>query len=129
MKRILLLAAALVAAAVPVTYAHHSFSVDYHEDQMVTIEGEIQEFQYRNPHAIVVIRVQDAQGQSANWAAEWVGAGRLGQTGITAETLNAGDRVRIDGSPGRDPAAHRIHLKAIERPADGWTWAGRNRRR
>ena len=129
MKRILLLAVALVAAAVPVAFAHHSFAVDYHEDQMVTIEGDIQEFQYRNPHAIVIVRLQDAQGQAANWAAEWVGAGRLGQTGITAETLKPGDRVRIDGSPGRDPAAHRIHLKAISRPADGWTWAGRNRRR
>jgi hypothetical protein len=128
MKRILLLAG-VMAALVPAAYAHHSFAVDYFEDQRVSLEGEIQEFLFRNPHAVVVFRVQDEQGKSVTYSAEWVGAGRLGQQGITADTLKPGDRVRIAGAPGRDPAAHRIHLREIERPADGWTWANRNRRR
>jgi hypothetical protein len=127
MKRTLLLVA-MLAAGVP-AFAHHSFSVDYLEDQRVTLEGDIVEFQYRNPHAMVMFRVPDEQGQPVTYAAEWVGAGRLGQQGITPQTLKPGDRVRIEGAPGRDPSAHRLHLKGIERAADGWTWAGRNRRR
>jgi hypothetical protein len=65
----------------------------------------------------------------ATYGAEWAGAGRLGRQGITADTIRPGDRVRIDGSPGRVEAERRIHLKGIERAADGWSWAQRNRRR
>ena len=127
MKKLVL--AGVLLAAVPAAYAHHSFAADYFEDRMVTVEGEITEFNYRNPHAFVVVRAPDKDGQMVSFAAEWAGAGRLSQQGITADTLKPGDRVRIEGAPGRDASAHRLHLKSIERPADGWTWAGRNRRR
>lgn len=109
--------------------AHHSFAAEYFEDQMVSLEGEVTEFQYRNPHAWVMFRVQDPQGQMAVYSAEWVGAGRLGQQGITADVLKPGDLVKISGSPGRNASQRRLHLKGIERPADGWTWANRGRRR
>lgn len=118
-------------AVVPAAWAHHSFAVDYHEEQMVHIEGDVTEFRYRNPHAVLLVQALNEQGQMVVFAAEWAGAGRLGQQGITAETLKAGDRVRIDGSPGRVSADHKIHLKHIERLSDGWQWGGfgRGRRR
>ena len=124
----MLLLAAAVLAMVPAVSAHHSFAAEYFEDRSVTLEGEVEEFRYRNPHAWVMVRVQEADGRTVTYGAEWAGAGRLGRQGITADTIKAGDRVRIDGSPGRNDAEHRIHLKAIERPADGWSWA-RGRRR
>ena len=126
MRYLLLVGAVL--AGVSAAQAHHSFAAEYFEDQMVTLEGDIEQFQYRNPHAWVMIRVQDEEGRLNTYSAEWVGAGRLGQQGITAETLKAGERVIIDGSPGRNASDRRLHLKAIQRPADGWTWAGRNGR-
>ncbi len=119
----------LCALLVTTAYAHHSFSADYHEDRSATIEGTVEEFLFRNPHAILKVRVADAQGASASYAAEWAGAGRLGRQGITAETLKPGDVVRIVGAPGRVVADNRIHLKQIVRPSDGWTWSNaRNRR-
>jgi hypothetical protein len=127
MKKLLLFGVLLVA--VPAAYAHHSFSAEYFEDRSVTVEGDLTEFNYRNPHAFVVLRAPDEAGQTATFAAEWAGAGRLGRQGITADTLKPGDRVRIVGAPGRDASQHRIHLKSIERSSDGWTWAGPNRRR
>jgi hypothetical protein len=36
------------------------------------------------------------------------------------DTLKAGDYVVITGSPGRNPADRKVHLKRIERPSDGW---------
>jgi len=47
--------------------------------------------------------------------------------GVTKETLKPGDRVIITGSPARDPAAYRVHLKKIQRPADGWEWVAARR--
>jgi hypothetical protein len=112
----------------PAVYAHHSFSLDYHEDRSTAIEGSVEEFLYRNPHAVLKVRVTDAQGTVLSYAAEWAGAGRLGRLGITAETLKPGDIVRITGAPGRIEAQNRIHLKQIVRPSDGWSW-GNGRRR
>ena len=128
MKRLGLgLLAAVCALLVPAAYAHHSFSLDYLEDQTTSIEGNVEEFLYRNPHAILKVRVTDPQGTAVSYAAEWGGAGRLSRSGITADTLKPGDVVRVTGAPGRVAADHRIHLKKIERPADGWAW-GNDRR-
>ncbi len=126
MRRTLFGLAVVLALAAPAVYAHHSFSADYHEDQRVSIEGAVEEFLYHNPHALLKVRVvQD--GQPVSYTAEWAGAGRLERQGITPQTLRAGDVVRISGSPGRNERGRRIHLKSIQRPADGWEWSGRRR--
>jgi hypothetical protein len=125
----MLLIAGALMAIVPAARAHHSFASEYFEDRMVTIEGDVEEFRYRNPHAWVMVRVQEADGRTLTYGAEWAGAGRLERQGIGADTIRPGDRVRIDGAPGRNADERRLHLKAITRPADGWTWAGRGRGR
>jgi len=43
---------------------------------------------------------------------------------VTKDTLRPGDKVIVTGSPPRDPSEYRLHLKRIERPADGWKWSG-----
>jgi hypothetical protein len=62
------------------------------------------------------------------YSADWSNPNRLSRDGISHDTLKVGDRVVITGSPGRTPGENRIHLKQIERPADGWRWS-RGRRR
>jgi hypothetical protein len=112
-----------VAAGVPLS-AHHSFPAHYLEQQTVTVEGDLVEFEYRSPHAWVHVLARDQSGQLQKFSAEWAGPARLGQRGITADTLKPGDRVIITGAPGRTASERRIHLKSIERPADGWAWRG-----
>jgi hypothetical protein len=116
-----------VAAAVltgAVTSAHHSFAAYYFEDQSVSIEGAIDVFDYRAPHAWVYVMAPDTEGRVQRFAAEWANPSRLRRDGITRETLKAGDRVEITGSPGRTASEYKIHLKRIRRPADGWEWRG-----
>ena len=36
-------------------YAHHSFASTYIENQQTSVEGEVVQFVYRNPHAILQI--------------------------------------------------------------------------
>lgn len=113
-------------------HAHHSFSAYYFEDQSVSIGGAIDTFEYRAPHAWVFVMAPDADGRLQRFGAEWANPSRLRRDGITRETLKAGDHVEITGSPGRTASDHRIHLKHIRRPADGWEWRGgrqRGRRR
>lgn len=120
MLRGALVLAAVVALAVPMG-AHHFFSTDYFEGQRATIEGEVVRFEYRNPHSELVVAVRTGDGVE-QWRVEWDAALHLSRTGVAADTLAPGQRVVISGSPGRDPAAKRLRLRVIERPADGWRW-------
>jgi hypothetical protein len=106
-------------AGVP-AYAHHSFAAQYSESQTMSIEGELVEFEYRSPHAWVYILAKDNKGQMQRFAAEWANPNRLARQGITKDTLKIGDYVILTGSPARNLSEYKLHLKGIERPADGW---------
>jgi hypothetical protein len=106
-------------------YAHHSFAADYFEDQSVTYEGDVSEFQYRNPHALLMFAVRDEQGQAQTYSAEWGGTNRLNGWGIKSDTIKPGDHIVVTGAPGRKASDRRLHLKRIHRPADGWRWPAR----
>ena len=126
-RTLLVLVAGALASSLSLE-AHHSFSAYYFEDQSVTIRGELVEFEYRSPHAWVHVNVADAGGQTRKYSAEWANPNRLGQQGVGRDTLKPGDQVVIVGSPGRPGNEFKLHLKGIERPADGWTWRRRARR-
>ena len=126
MPRILLVLAFSLAALARVA-AHHSFSAYYFEEKSVTIEGVVQEFQLRSPHAILLFDARDAGGQMRTYAAEWGNPNRLSRQGITRDTLKPGDAVIVSGSPGRTASEYKLHLKQIRRPSDGWAWGNERR--
>lgn len=125
---LLVLAALALLGSVPAS-GHHAFGSYYFEDQSVAIEGDVVELDYRNPHAWVHIMATDLNGKAQKVSAEWASPGRLNQQGITKDTLKPGDRVIITGSPSRDESQYKMHLKGIERRADGWKWVGRGPQR
>lgn len=114
---------AAVTAMVP-AQAHHSFPATYKVDQTITIEGTVVQFLYRNPHSFVHVLVADKNGKSITWAVEWTAGGALNDAGVKANTLKPGDKVKVTGNPARDEGAHRLRMNSIERPSDGWKWAG-----
>jgi hypothetical protein len=127
-RRTLLTLAIAVTLAGITASAHHSFAAYYFENQSTTIEGEVQEFQLRSPHALLLFRARTPEGTVETYTAEWGNARRLGESGITKDTLKPGDLVVVTGSPGRNAAERKLHLKGISRPADGWAY-GTSRRR
>lgn len=120
MKRVLVVllfvAVAWVAGSGAKAYAHHSFAATYLEDQTVTIEGDLVQFLFRNPHSFVHVMVKEKDGSQVRYAVEWGGAGQLGGQGVTRETLKPGDHVIITGAPGRNPADHRVRMVSLYRP-------------
>ena len=123
MKRylvVLLAAGAFVLGAQ--AYAHHSFAATYLEDQSVTIEGELVQFLFRNPHSFVHVMVKEKDGSQVRYAVEWGGAGALTGQGVTRDSLKAGDVVVITGNPGRNPIDHRLRMRSLLRPSDGFGW-------
>jgi hypothetical protein len=106
--------------------AHHSFAVYYIEGDTMEIDGEIVEFQYKNPHSWLHVVAQDAFGAQKIYSAEWTSTSQLERIGVTKNTLHAGDRVHLWVSPSRNPQENRVRLKRIERSSDGFKW-GQNR--
>jgi uncharacterized protein DUF6152 len=120
---LVLLAVAIIAAGER-AYAHHSFAATYYVDREVTIEGNVTQFMYRNPHSFIKVDAPDDKGQTQTWSIEWGGGAQLTHDHVTRDTLKYGDHVVVTGNPGRDPTEHRIRLHKIVRPSDGWTWQG-----
>src|SRR5437868_1599810 len=82
---------------------HHSFAVYYIEADTIEVDGDIIEFQYKNPHAWIYVAGQENFGSPKTYAAEWTSTSQLERTGITKNTLRAGDTVRIWASPNKNP--------------------------
>ena len=122
--RVILLTAAILGLAVT-AIAHHSFTATYDENKTIQIEGKILQFQFRNPHSFVQVEAPDEKGAMQRWGVEWGGAGQLGAQGVTRDSLRVGDHVIITGPPGRNPSEHRMLMRSLLRPSDGFGWGRR----
>ena len=125
MKRtaFMLLVAGAFLAAIP-AFAHHSFAATYFEDKTITVEGKLVQFMFRNPHSFVHVEVADPSGEKVRYAVEWASGSSLSGQGVTRETLKFGDHVIVVGMPGRNEEDHRLRMKSMTRPSDGWKWSG-----
>jgi hypothetical protein len=124
--------AIIIAAAVLMTgagaYAHHSFAGTYIEHQVMKIEGDVVEFNIRNPHSFILIEVTEKDGKKVRWGGEWGGVTQLSQGGVTRFTLEVGDHLIIEGAPPRDSLDKKLLVRKVWRPATdkkpAWEWAG-----
>jgi Family of unknown function (DUF6152) len=122
-KRRLLLA--LVAAALTLNAragAHHRLGDTYVESRQIAIEGEMVRLEYREPHSYIHVMITGPQAKTEVWIGECRGASQLRRQGFTSETLKPGQRVILSGHPGRVAADHRLFVREVVRPHDGWTW-------
>jgi hypothetical protein len=106
-----------------VASAHHPLS-DYNLDGIQTLEGTLVELRFMNPHTLLSVEAADRTGRLQQWTIEWAPALLLKKQGVTSGTLTIGDRLIVTGFAARNPADHRIRLRTIRRPSDGWTWTG-----
>ena len=115
--------AMLMLAAAP--FAHHSQVAVYQSSAEQKIEGELVQVLIRSPHSWVHVQAPDEQGKPQRYAVEWGGAAQLRTAGVDGRTLKVGDKVKVTGRPGRNPADRRLLMMYIERPSDGWSWGNR----
>ena len=123
---------AIIAAAIVISgagvYAHHSFAGTYIEHQVMKIEGDVVEFNIRNPHSFILIEVTEKDGKKVRWGGEWGGVTQLSQGGVTRFTLEVGDHLIIEGAPPRDSLDKKVLVRKVWRPATdkkpAWEWAG-----
>ena len=103
--------------AATVVQAHHSFAVFFDSDRTVTQRGTVVDFQFRNPHGLIRIKVVDQDGKESIWKAETNSPSILVRRGWVKDTLKAGEIITMDGWPARDGSNY-MRLRAVKR-ADG----------
>jgi hypothetical protein len=93
---------ALWLLAVPgPTAAHHAIAGKFDDTQPVTLEGIVTKVDWRNPHVHVFMNVEGGGGPE-NWAVELESPFELERSGWRANSVRAGDAIRVEGFTARD---------------------------
>jgi len=115
--------------------AHHSHGMFYDRCTSVTIEGQVESIQWKNPHTLIDLKTNDG----AAYRAEWTSLQELTNhsvAGRAQEALKVRERIVVTGNPGRDAAQIRVSFPAftewahktvdvvqIRRVVGDWSWA------
>ena len=81
---------ALIAASMPLS-AHHAWPVN--ERQVVTVKGTVVDFQWGNPHPMITLAVETANGTTEKWQVGGPALNRMEANGWTKTTVKAGDLI------------------------------------
>jgi len=103
-------------------FAHHGFAGRYDEANPVTVEATVVEFQFTNPHSVIVFDAKDASGKTERWQAELGGASALRRVdGWAQDTLKVGDKLTIIGPQAKNgaPDMNLSHESKITMTATG----------
>lgn len=108
-KPLKVIAAAVVAlpllAASGLAAAHHSFAM-FDQSKVVTIEGSVVAFQWKNPHIYLHLQSKDSQAPAGLYVFEGGSVNMLSRNGWKPSSVKAGDKVTVvyhplrDGQPG-----------------------------
>jgi hypothetical protein len=92
---VFLAATGLLVVSAPVL-AHHGRS-NYDVTASATVKGIVTEFQWVNPHALILVDVTDENGKVEKWIAETNSPNTLSRQGWNRNTVKAGDQVTLVG--------------------------------
>jgi hypothetical protein len=109
----------LLAAGSARGLAHHSAAM-FDEKKMITVEGEVKEFQLTNPHSWLLVDVKEKDGKVVTWGFEAEGPSTLSRAGIRPSDLRPGTKLKITGNPMKDGTRAAIWVNAVR--ADGKTF-------
>lgn len=101
MLRSTLATVALAVGATGVALAHHS-GVMFDRSEVRTIEGEVQEWSWSNPHSYLRIGVADEGGEVVEWNFESTSSALLARQGWRRTSFEPGERVSVHYNPLRD---------------------------
>jgi hypothetical protein len=95
------MAAAAAAAGASPAVAHHSFAL-FDAQKSMTLEGQVKEFQWTNPHTWIQLIVVDAAGKEVEWSIEGSSAATMARQGWSRSALKPGDRAIVVIHPLKD---------------------------
>jgi hypothetical protein len=83
-------------------FAHHSFSAEYDEKKVITLEGVVTKFEWMNPHVRFYVDVKSENGTVTNWDLELMSPNTLRRAGWDRNVLKVGDHVIVTAYMSKD---------------------------
>ena len=117
MKRIASILAIYVALAAFPADAHHSHPFTYDQCKSVTLEGKVEKVEFKNPHSILIVKLDDG----TDWTVDWAPTTTLRRTGVLDSAMTAlafGSRVVVTGNPIRTLAEIQEHFPSFNGPVN-----------
>ena len=110
------LAAAVLFSSAPVSAHHSDAGLDL--DNLVTIDGVVTEYSWRNPHVYFTVEATDESGESRQWTVQMASVATVSRMGWSADSLAVGDRVSVGAYPAVDgrPYAKFLSIERTEGP-------------
>lgn len=87
--------------AVPAS-PHHSFSVAFDVERLVSVEGVVTGVKWENPHGWIYVEVQRGDGRLEEWQFETLPPNQLRRNGVTPVILKPGVTVTLKGYGAHD---------------------------
>ena len=88
------------------SFAHHSFGMfDFSPEAEILLEGVVKQWEFVNPHSWLLVTVTNEDGTQTDWSFESGTRPQLIQRGITVETYQPGDHVKVVAGPLKDGRA------------------------
>ncbi len=81
--------------------AHHSYAM-FDRSKSISSDAVVRIFEFTNPHAILWVYINDAQGKPVLWGLEAPGPQQLLRNGWDKDSVKPGDRVQVVLNPLRN---------------------------
>src|SRR5579863_762087 len=94
---VFVLAAGLLSVSVPL-FAHHGTTV-FDMSKPVAIKGSVTEWDWSNPHCLLMFDVKDESGQVVHWIAETQNPANMVYAGWGKASFKPGDEVSVTLMP------------------------------
>lgn len=109
-------AGVLALCATGAAQAHHSIAGSFDPTRSIQVTGEVVEWRFRNPHALLVVQgTAIVDGRTDTAARRWeieTSAAAMRAMGIDEKTFAPGVRLRVTGMPHRNASVYRINAFA-----------------
>ena len=106
MKRLIGLCLTLVVCTT--TNAHHATSANFTQE-IVSVDGVVEQVRYQNPHTSLLVSQISADGKKSYWLLETVGRTTLARRGVAQDRLVVGKKIHATGQNGRRQNTMYLH--------------------
>ena len=88
----------------PLAFGHHSFAM-FDSSQYMLVEGTVVRWNFNSPHSWLYIEALDAQGELVEWGFEAGSPINAMRNGVTGNTFQRGEHIKVVMNPIRTGAA------------------------
>ena len=96
-QRLALFAVIVAVIFVPTSLLAHHGTANYDMTKVTTLKGTVTDFQFINPHTLILFDVKNDQGVVEHWQAEATSPNHLVRAGWSKDIVKTGDEITISG--------------------------------